>query len=194
MEHATVPIAGLSHYYRNARRGNIKAIAESLRANGQYKPIVVNKGTKTGRPEEVLVGNHTLQAAISEGWETIDVVIVDVDDDQARRIVLADNRTSDLGAYDDELLLELLMESDDLDGTAFTAEDVEALEHLTYSHDDGPRDLDALHDDVGDPTEQDGWVKVELLLPPELAERFTERLGKDQAGALAALLDAEGEA
>ena len=71
---------------------------------------------------------------------------------------------------------------------------MEALEHLTYSHDDGPRDLDALHDDVGDPTEQDGWVKVELLLPPDLAERFTERLGKDQAGALAALLDAEGEA
>ena len=64
MEHATVPIAGLSHYYRNARRGNIKAIAESLRANGQYKPIVVNKGTKTGRPDEVLVGNHTLDAAI----------------------------------------------------------------------------------------------------------------------------------
>lgn len=194
MEHMTFALSDLQHYHRNARRGNIKAIAESLRANGQYKPIVVNKGTKTGRANEVLVGNHTLDAAESEGWENISAVVIDVTDDQARRIVLADNRTSDLGAYDDELLLELLMESDDLDGTAFTAEDVEALEHLTYSHDDGPRDLDALHDDVGDPTEQDGWVKVELLLPPELAERFTERLGKDQAGALASLLDAEGEA
>lgn len=194
MEHTTFALSDLQHYHRNARRGNIKAIAESLRANGQYKPIVVNKGTKTGRANEVLVGNHTLDAAESEGWENISAVVIDVTDDQARRIVLADNRTSDLGAYDDELLLELLLESDDLDGTAFTAEDVEALEHLTYSHDDGPRDLDALHDDVGDPTEQDGWVKIELLLPPELAERFTERLGKDQAAALAALLDAEGEA
>ena len=194
MDTQTFALSDLQHYHRNARRGNIKSIAESLRANGQYKPIVVNKGTKTGRANEVLVGNHTLDAAESEGWENISAVVIDVTDEQARRIVLADNRTSDLGAYDDELLLELLMESDDLDGTAFTAEDVEALEHLTYSHDDGPRDLDALHDDVGDPTEQDGWVKVELLLPPDLAERFTERLGKDQAGALAALLDAEDEA
>lgn len=194
MEHLSMPLAELNHYHRNARRGNVAAIAESLRVNGQYKPIVVNKGTKTDRPNEVLVGNHTLDAAASLSWESIDAVMVDVDDDQARRIVLADNRTSDLGAYDDELLLELLMEADDLEGTAFTVDDVDALEHLTYSHDDGPRDLDALHDDVGDPTDQDGWVKVELLLPPELAERFTERLGKDQAAALAAMLDAEGEA
>ncbi|WP_233717036.1 hypothetical protein [Mycolicibacterium vinylchloridicum] len=40
------------------------AIAESLsQSYGQYRTIVVNKGTLTGRPNEVLAGDHTLMAA-----------------------------------------------------------------------------------------------------------------------------------
>jgi hypothetical protein len=84
----------------NARRGDVPAIAESLAQNGQYKPVVVNVGTTTGRPDEVLVGNHTLLAARSLGWESIDVCYVDVDETQAKRIVLADNRLSDRATYD----------------------------------------------------------------------------------------------
>lgn len=191
MEPKNFAVQELQHYHLNARRGNVEAIAESLRVNGQYKPIIVNAGSKTGRENEVLVGNHTLDAMIANGGETIKAIVIDVTDEEARRIVLADNRTSDLGSYDEEMLLDLLLSSEELEGTAFSIEDVEALESLTYSHDDGPRDLDALHEDVGDPTDEDGMVTIKLLLPPELADRLTERIGEDHAAAIAAMLEAE---
>lgn len=119
--------AELTTYHRNPRRGNVDAIAESLRVNGQYRAIVVNLGRKTGRPLEVLAGNHTLQAAIQLGWDTITATTVDVNDQEAARIVAADNRTADLGDYDNEELNALLRSLDDLDGTGYTDDDLEAL-------------------------------------------------------------------
>jgi len=124
------PVAELRTYHRNPRIGNTDAIAQSLRVNGQYRPIVVNRGTHTGRPNEVLAGNHTLKAARDLGWETIAAVTVDVDEDQAARIVLADNRTSDLATNDDRLLLELLADLPDLDGTGYDPGDIDELEKL----------------------------------------------------------------
>lgn len=88
----------LTPYHRNPRRGDVEAITRSLEINGQYRPIVVNLGTRTTRPLEVLAGNHTLAAAKALGWAQIDAVTVDVDDMEAARIVAADNRTADLGA------------------------------------------------------------------------------------------------
>jgi ParB-like chromosome segregation protein Spo0J len=64
----------LRTYQRNPRQCDPTAIARSLAVNGQYRPIVVNKGTYTGRPNEVLAGNHTLIAARDLGWEHIAVV------------------------------------------------------------------------------------------------------------------------
>lgn len=117
----TLPITQLSTYHKNPRRGDIQAIAGSLAANGQFRPIVVNKGTHTGRPYEILAGNHTYLAHqyLAEAhpdnpqWQHIDTYLVDVDDDRATKIVLADNRTADLGSYDNDTLLDLL---DNLDG------------------------------------------------------------------------------
>lgn len=120
-------ISELTPYHKNARRGNVDAIAESLQVNGQYKPIIVNEGTRTGRRWEVLAGNHTVQAADQIGLDKLDAVVIDVDDDQARRIVLADNRTADLATYDDALLADLLSDAGDLSGTGFTDVDLGAL-------------------------------------------------------------------
>lgn len=122
------PVAELRTYHRNPRIGNTDAIAQSLRVNGQYRPIVVNRGTHTGRPNEVLAGNHTLKAARDLGWDTIAAVTVDVDEDQAARIVLADNKTADDATYDDRLLLELLADLPDLEGTGYRPKDIEEIE------------------------------------------------------------------
>lgn len=117
----------LRPYHKNPRLGDVDAIARSLEINGQYRPIVVNLGRHTGRPLEVLAGNHTLAAARSLGWDRIAATTVDVDDHQAARIVAADNRTADLGNYDDAALLELLQELPDLDGTGYTDDDLAAM-------------------------------------------------------------------
>ena len=111
-----VPPAQLNTFHRNPRKGDVKAIAASLRAHSQYKPITANLGTHTGRPHEVLAGNHTLMAirdlAVAEPddkrWGKVLVHWVDVDDDMCNRIVTADNQTSQLGGFDSEELLALL--------------------------------------------------------------------------------------
>ncbi|GHI41100.1 ParB/RepB/Spo0J family partition protein [Streptomyces violascens] len=122
-----VPVEQLAAYHRNPRTGDLDAIAESLDVHGQYKPIVVNKGSLTGRPNEVLAGNHTLKAAKRLGWSDIAVTWLDVDDDTAAKIVIVDNRTSDLAGYDTALLADILTDLPDLDGTGYDQEQLDQL-------------------------------------------------------------------
>ena len=98
----------------------MEAVAESLTVNGQYRPIVV---TTDGT---ILAGNHTYAAALSLGWDRIAAVTVDVapESPEALRIMLADNRTADLGGYDDALLLDLLRDLDTLEGSGYVEDDV----------------------------------------------------------------------
>jgi hypothetical protein len=122
METETLLAETLKEYPGNPRKGDIDKIAESLKANGQYKPIVVQKSTNF-----VLVGNHTLKAIKKLGWDFVDAVILDVDDVEAKRIVLADNRTSDGSTYDYMLLNEMLLTLPSLEGTGY---DKAALDQL----------------------------------------------------------------
>jgi DNA modification methylase len=116
------PVARLRPYPGNPRRGNLEAIKESLELNGQYRPVVANRPTR-----EVLAGNHTVRAAKELGWPEIAVSWVDVDEETAARIVLVDNRTNDLAAYDDEALADLLGELPELTGTGYDRDDLDAL-------------------------------------------------------------------
>jgi hypothetical protein len=121
MEAIKVSVDTLHEFEGNPRKGNIKELVESLKHNGQYKPIVVQKSTK-----QILAGNHLWKAAKELGWTEIDVVEIDVDDIQAKKIVVADNRLADMGGYDEQALLDLLGEID-LAGTGYVAADVDDL-------------------------------------------------------------------
>lgn len=125
MEIIAVELGELKTYDKNPRRGNVDLIAESLRTYGQYKPITVNK-----RDNTILAGNHTYQAAYKLGWKYIDVVFVDVEPDVAAKIVAIDNRTTDLSEYDNKILLELLKELPDLDGSGYDQSDLDDLKAL----------------------------------------------------------------
>jgi ParB-like chromosome segregation protein Spo0J len=125
VETEIVDITSLKPYPKNPRRGDVEEIAKSLKVNGQYKPIVINR-----RDSTILAGNHTWRAARSLGWTHIAVTYVDVDDYGAQKIVLADNRTSDMSSYDDSKLLELLESLPTLDGTGFKDVDIEQLQTL----------------------------------------------------------------
>lgn len=117
-----VALGDLNQYPNNPRKGNVELIAESLEAYGQYKPITVNK-----RNGQILAGNHTFRAAQKLGWDSIDVVYVDVDDTTAAKIVAMDNRTTDLGDYDKEILADLLKNVSDLSGTGYTTQEFDDL-------------------------------------------------------------------
>lgn len=96
------PVQELRQLPGNPRIGDVDAVAKSLSAFGQRKPIVARQDGV------VIAGNHTLQAAIKLGWLEIAVVRVDDDDATAHAYALADNRTAELGQYDDNLLLALV--------------------------------------------------------------------------------------
>lgn len=118
-----VSVKKLKLYPGNPRRGDVERIAESLETHGQYRPIVVQKSTSY-----VLAGNHTLRAARDLGWEEIEVVKIAVSDDEAKRIVLADNRLGDIAIYDQPALAELLSSLDgDLSGTGFLPAEAERV-------------------------------------------------------------------
>lgn len=138
-EHQTVPLLDLNHYSKNPRRGDVQAIKGSIVANGIFRPVIVNKGTYTDKPNEILAGNHTVKAIRElaeenpddQRWQQVEVWMVDVDAERAARIVLADNRTADLGSYDNEELLGLLnMMDGDLDGTGYDEEYLDSLEEI----------------------------------------------------------------
>lgn len=120
-----VPVEKLFPHPRNPRQGDVGAIAESIRLNGFYGVLVAQESSG-----HVLVGNHRLAAAREVGMAEVPVVFVDVDDEQAVAILLADNRTSDLAAYDNGALADLLTEIaaiDRLPATGWTAENLDAL-------------------------------------------------------------------
>lgn len=121
------PIDELHLLPGNPRQGDIGAVSESMRVNGVYQPIIVNRGTHTGRPMEVIAGNHRAQAAKALGHDTIPCIILDVTDEEATRIALADNRTSDLADYDNDALVLMLQNLPDLEGTGYDGDDLDAL-------------------------------------------------------------------
>jgi ParB-like chromosome segregation protein Spo0J len=126
----TVAISSLENYQSNPRRGDIDAIASSLKAHGQYRPIVVKHGSNI-----ILAGNHTFKAAKKLGWKKIKVTYVEADDESARKIILADNRLTDLATYNEPLLKSLLSALPELEGTGFTSAEVEILDRLSKGDD-----------------------------------------------------------
>lgn len=122
MDIEKVSLDSIREFHNNPRKGNTRLIAESLQTYGQYKPITVNK--RTG---EILAGNHTYRAAKEIGWSEIDIVYVDVDEATAAKIVAIDNRSADLGEYDNEKLAALLEALPELDGSGYTLDEFDAL-------------------------------------------------------------------
>lgn len=118
-----VNVDKLTPYPGNARIGDVGTIRESLRTLGQYRPIVVQKSTG-----HILAGNHTWQAAKEEGYTEIDVTYVDCNDEQARKIVLVDNKANDKGGYNKDALAELLSGLEgDFEGTGFNPDELTKL-------------------------------------------------------------------
>jgi site-specific DNA-methyltransferase (adenine-specific) len=102
----------------------------------------------TGR---ILAGNHTWKAAKALGWQQIAATPVVCDDQQALRILLADNKANDLATYDEPELVELLKQLADTDegllGTLFDEDELDSL-IADQSHFELPTDVDDVPDNV----------------------------------------------
>lgn len=124
-----IPVEELTTHPRNARQGDVGAISESLRIFGQQKPVVAQKAAN-GEPSIVVAGNHMLMAALALGWSHVAAVRSEMDDVTALRYLVADNRTQELGTYDDEALSNVLAElamHGHLEATGYDGDDVDAM-------------------------------------------------------------------
>lgn len=139
-----VPIADLEPFPGNPRRGDVDAVRASLRRFGQVRPIL----TAAENASRIVAGHHLVLAATADGWTHVAAIANEFDnEEEARAYLLADNRTSDLGAYRDDLLLEQLdaaRKTAGLEGTgyseAFVAElDAELKKAFAPSKDSQPR-------------------------------------------------------
>lgn len=120
-----VEAARLTRHPQNPRKGDLDGIEASMRRNGWFGVVVAQRSTG-----HILVGNHRFIVWTERlGHESIPLVQwLDVDDETALRILAADNRTSDLGGYDEKALAELLSSlASDLGGTGYAVGDLDAL-------------------------------------------------------------------
>lgn len=95
---------------RNARKHptkNLEAIRASIVRFGQRLPIIV-------RPDGTIVGgNGTFSCMLELGFEEVDVVLFEGDDDAARALAIALNRSGELATWDEEVLIDALRGMDD---------------------------------------------------------------------------------
>lgn len=119
------PVDSLTPHPRNPNKGNRQAIGESIETNGWYGACIVQQSSG-----HIIAGEHRWLEAREAGAETLPVLVLDVTDDEAVRIMLVDNRTARLGTDDPEELSRLLAELNadaGLLGTAYTPDDLDDL-------------------------------------------------------------------
>jgi DNA modification methylase len=121
-----VPLNDLVLLDGNPRHGDVGAVMRSYQDFGQRKPIVARH--RADGKVEVTAGNTQVQAARALEWSHIAVVFADDDDMTAKAWALADNRTSDLGSYDEDALLAYLEALDGSDlYTGYNVDDFNAM-------------------------------------------------------------------
>lgn len=140
VEHVWMAIGELRPWKDNPRK-NVRAVpkvAESLRCFGWGRPIIANR--HPGHEGEIIVGHTALLAASSlgdfvvrgaPGPGLVPVRIVDLEPSKAHGLALADNKTSEISDWDEDLLRSILgseeIEKDDWLSAGFSEPELEAL-------------------------------------------------------------------
>lgn len=192
-----LPLSELRADPRNPKAHDLETIDQSIGRFGVLDPIV-----RDGRTGFIISGHgrrKALEAMLERGETPPEGVKVTAEgswlvpvatgwasrtDSEASAALIALNRTTELGGWVDDSLLDLLDDLRDIDdgllGVGFTEEDMDSLAYLTDTLEtSGPRDLDDLAEEYGEPTEEDKLITVSLRLPEVEAEQFSALVGND---------------
>jgi DNA modification methylase len=123
------PIDSLVPWDKNPRKYEtqpVAEVAESIRRYGFGAPLVAREA------DRVLIAGHTrLRAAQSLGMTQVPVRFLDVTEQQAHALALADNRLGELAKWDNVavggVLAELMAQDFPIDAIGWTERDTEAL-------------------------------------------------------------------
>ena len=201
-----MPIDELRGAEHNPKGHDKPRIANSISRFGFADASILDE--RTGR----LVAGHgrhgDLLARKEQGKEPPEGVVVDDDgrwlmpvqrgwasrsDEDAQAFLVAHNRLTETGGWDDQGLLDMLERINDvdpelLDVTGYTEDDIENLSDLRS----GPDSLDDLADEFGGPADEDTWPVVRVQVPPHVGAAWTAHVdehGGGEPAAFAALLE-----
>ena len=119
-----VAVAVLKPYERNAKIHSgeqVQKIAESIKEFGFLSPCLID------REKNIIAGHGRVEAAKLLGLETVPCVFIEgLSDEQRRAYILADNKLTEMGEWDMDLVMSELTDLDaagfDIDITGFELE------------------------------------------------------------------------
>lgn len=141
-QHEMIDINALTPYENNARTHSpdqLEMIGNSIREFGFINPVIIDENNM------ILVGHGRVMAAKNIGIKQVPFRrVTNLTEDQKKAYIIADNKLSDLGGWDDELLLAEL-ESIELDMSKFGFDiEIDDIEDTDIVEDDPPEvDADA---------------------------------------------------
>ncbi|TCO47320.1 ParB/RepB/Spo0J family partition protein [Actinocrispum wychmicini] len=187
-QYVTVRLDEIRPHPDNPNKGDVDVIGDSIDENGFFGAVLVQQATGY-----ILGGEHRYRAARQKGLAELPALVLDVDDDRARRILLVDNRSAQRAVWDDQRLLAMLQELAEapagVAGTGFTTTELDDLAGVMA---DRPTltELAARH---GEPDEALMLPEIRLKVTAELFDQWRAALdrypGKDDVEKLAGLLD-----
>lgn len=167
------PLEQVGPHPENPNNGDVEMIAESIITNGYIAPIIAQKDTGY-----IIAGNHRYHALLSLGADIAPVIWVNMEDADAKRYMLADNKTGQAATLDNTLVLNLLTEFIDKEGG-----DMAALVGTGYNELD-VRMLTELNKLENTPTgDYAEWPILTFRVPPKVKKAFytiTQQAGDDR--------------
>lgn len=182
------PVDRLLEHPANANVGDEQAIDESMNELGFFGACLVQESTGF-----IIVGNHRKRIAQRRGEPTVPVLWVDVDDETAERMAIADNESRSKAVWNEPQLREqlerLVKSSRGLAGTGFTEAHLNDLRLLA---DNAKRPQPQRRTDKTDEElSREFWPMIPgFRVPPEVHAAWQETVdahGGDMVAALASL-------
>lgn len=172
-----VPVDQLVPWAGNPRRNDdaVDRIAEGIKRFGFASPIVARKANN-----EIIGGHTRWKAAMKLGLKKVPVRFLDLSEEEAHALAIADNKLGELAEWDDQKLREVLDElsSETLSSTGYAPDELERIfagVKETAASIDLPDDLPdggALKDPKGSVNE----TIVELRIPASAGKAVIEEL------------------
>ena len=149
-----IKISELTPYENNARTHSneqIEAICNSIKEFGFINPVIIDENNM------ILVGHGRIEAAKVLGLDEAPYRrVTNLTEDQKRAYILADNKLSDLGGWDEDLLAQELGEIE-LDMSLFGFDNIE-LEDMDFKTEDIIEDEAPEINDEEEPTAKRGDI------------------------------------
>jgi ParB-like chromosome segregation protein Spo0J len=102
---AMVRVDSIQPHPANPNIGDVEAITSSIEENGFYGAVLVREETR-----DIIAGAHRWQAARMDGLAELPALLVDCDEDAAKRIMIGDNATGRMAVWNEAALVALLQD------------------------------------------------------------------------------------